>query len=87
MKPTITVLMPVFNCEQYIEEAIKCILNQTYTDFELLIIDDASTDQSLAKVEKFQDSRIKVESYKKNHGLMPFPKKRIMCPTYINILI
>ena len=46
--PIITVLMPVYNCELYIREAVDSILNQTFTDFEFLIIDDASTDETVA---------------------------------------
>lgn len=44
--PKATVLMPVYNGEKYLREAIDSILNQTYTDFEFLIINDVSTDSS-----------------------------------------
>jgi cellulose synthase/poly-beta-1,6-N-acetylglucosamine synthase-like glycosyltransferase len=40
--PKITVLLPVYNCELYVQTAVESILNQTYTDFELLIIDDST---------------------------------------------
>jgi len=56
--PKITVLMPVYNCELYIKEAIDSILNQTFTDFEFLIIDDASTDQTVALIKTYTDARI-----------------------------
>ena len=45
--PFFTVIIPLYNKEMYIENAIKSILNQTFTDFELLIINDCSTDKSI----------------------------------------
>lgn len=59
-KPFISVIVPVYNKEQYVEESINSVLNQTYKDFELIIIDDASTDESLKVVESISDPRIKV---------------------------
>ena len=58
----LTVLMPVYNCEQYVGEAIESILNQTFSDFDLLIIDDGSTDRSSEIVHHYaqQDSRIQL---------------------------
>ena len=58
--PKITVLMPVFNCELYIREAVDSILNQTFTDFEFLIIDDASTDKTVSIIKSYKDSRIQL---------------------------
>ena len=46
-QPAITVFMPVYNAEKYLKEAIDSILNQTFQNFELLIIDDGSTDESV----------------------------------------
>jgi glycosyltransferase involved in cell wall biosynthesis len=67
-KPKITVLLPVFNCELYIQLAVESILNQTYTDFELLIIDDASTDATLSILKKLDDSRIQLIEKPVNSG-------------------
>ena len=67
--PLISVLLPVYNCEKYILDAIKSILNQTFTDFELLIIDDASTDGTVAVVNSFKDKRIKIIQKPQNSGL------------------
>ncbi|GAF65684.1 putative glycosyltransferase [Bacillus sp. TS-2] len=50
--PKVSVIMPVFNSEIYIEEAIHSILNQSFQDFEFIIVDDCSTDQSRHKIEK-----------------------------------
>ena len=56
--PTITVLMPAYNAGNYIGEAIASVLAQTFTDFELLIINDGSTDQTTAIIRQFNDPRI-----------------------------
>jgi len=56
----ISVLLPVKNGEKFLNQAIDSILNQTYTDFELLIIDDNSTDRTLEILNSYQDQRIKI---------------------------
>jgi len=56
--PKVTVLLPVWNAEKYIKQAIESVLNQTFKDFELLVIDDASTDKSAEIILSFQDARI-----------------------------
>lgn len=61
--PMISVLMPVFNGEKYLAEAIESILNQTFTDFEFIIINDGSTDSTEKIILSYNDSRI---SYYKN---------------------
>lgn len=66
--PIITVLMPVYNCELYIREAVDSILNQTFTDFEFLIIDDASTDETVAIIKTYNDSRIQLIQKPANSG-------------------
>lgn len=67
--PFISVVMPVYNCALYIEEAVNSILNQTFTDFELLIIDDASTDGTSEILKKLTDSRIKIICKGLNQGV------------------
>ena len=66
----VTVLMPIFNVEKYIGEAIKSILTQSFTDLELLIINDGSTDKTANLVRKYKDKRIKFINNKKNRGLV-----------------
>ena len=66
--PPITVLMTVFNGGQYLKKSIQSILDQTYKDFELLTIDDASTDNSLETIKSFHDDRIRLSSNKENIG-------------------
>ena len=58
----ISIIMPVYNKEKYIKKAIESILNQTFKDWEMLIIDDGSTDDSLAVCRIFEDPRIHVIS-------------------------
>lgn len=67
----VSVLMPVYNAERYVAEAIQSIINQTFQDFEFIIIDDGSTDNSLSIINKYAnvDSRIKVIS-RENRGLV-----------------
>ena len=57
--PEITVLMPVRNGEKYIKDAINSVLRQTLTDFELLIIDDGSTDRTVEIIQGYTDQRIR----------------------------
>ena len=68
--PRITVLMPVYNGEPYLHEAIDSILQQSFADFEFLIIDDGSTDRSAAIVESYDDPRIRLVSNERNLGLV-----------------
>lgn len=56
----VTVLLVVHNCEMHIEECIQSILCQSYNDFELLIINDGSTDNTHAKIAQFEDHRIRL---------------------------
>ena len=57
---SVTVLMPAYNAEDYIADAIQSVLDQTYTDFELLIVNNGSTDRTEAIVRSFTDTRIKL---------------------------
>jgi glycosyltransferase involved in cell wall biosynthesis len=66
--PKVSVIVPVYNVEKYIAETISSVLAQTFTDFELLIIDDESKDGSIEICESFPDSRIKIIR-QKNRGL------------------
>lgn len=73
--PLITVFMPVYNTEDFLKEAIESILAQSYSNFELLIIDDGSTDNSINIIESFKDKRIRLVKNKKNMGL-PYTRNR-----------
>ncbi len=67
-EPLVSVLMPVYNCEKYIFESVKSVLNQTFTDFELIIIDDCSTDATLSIIKSINDSSIILIEKPKNSG-------------------
>ncbi|MBT5828641.1 MAG: glycosyltransferase [Candidatus Latescibacteria bacterium] len=67
--PELTVLMAVYNAEAYLREAIESILDQTFTDFEFLIINDGSTDASKAIISKYKDPRIHLVNNAQNMGL------------------
>ena len=69
MEPKITILMSVYNGEKYLREAIDSILNQTYKDFEFLIINDGSTDRTPKILQSYKDQRIKIINNEKNIGL------------------
>ena len=68
--PLVSVVMPVYNGEKYLKEAIDSILNQTFTDFELLLINDASTDNSEEIINSYNDSRIIYIKNEQNLGLI-----------------
>lgn len=65
----VTVLMPTYNVAPYVKEAIDSVLLQTYRDFELLVIDDCSTDNTVAIVRQINDPRIRVVQNERNLGL------------------
>lgn len=67
--PTASVIMSVYNGEKYLRESIESILNQTFTDFEFIIIDDGSTDETKKIIASYQDSRIVFIS-RANKGLV-----------------
>jgi len=67
--PKISILMPIYNVQDYVADAIKSILNQTYQDFELLLLDDCSTDKTSEIVSQFNDSRIRYHRNENNLGL------------------
>ena len=60
----VSIIMPIHNSEQHIEEALKSILNQTYKDFEFIIVNDGSKDKSVDIIKKFNDKRIKIINLK-----------------------
>lgn len=67
--PRLTVLMPTYNVAPWVEESIRSVLNQTYRDFELLVVDDGSTDDTLDRIHSIQDSRIRIAAFPDNVGL------------------
>jgi len=70
MNPKISVIMPVYNGEKYLKESIESILAQSFKDFELLIINDASKDNSEEIIKSYKDARIKLINNEENLGLV-----------------
>ena len=68
MTPFFSVVIPLYNKEAFIEDTIKSVLNQTFKDFEILVINDGSTDKSLNIVKQFENEKISVHT-NKNSGL------------------
>ena len=70
-QPLVSVIMPAYNAEEYISEAVQSVMAQTYTNWELLILDDCSTDGTADKARCFSDldSRITLYSNPKNMGV------------------
>lgn len=64
----ISVVIPCYNHEKYIEQTVLSVLQQTYTNIELLVADDCSTDASVEVLKSIQDPRLKVFPFEKNHG-------------------
>jgi glycosyltransferase involved in cell wall biosynthesis len=60
MQSLVSIGMSVFNCEKTLKKAVQSIVNQTYSNWELIIINDGSTDNTLDIAKSFKDSRIKV---------------------------
>lgn len=66
--PKVSILMPVYNGEKFLDETIKSIINQTFKDFEFIIVNDSSTDNSLKIIKSYKDKRIRLIINKKNVG-------------------
>lgn len=67
--PKISILAPSFNHERFIGAFIESVLKQTFTDFELIIIDDCSSDENVKKILEFKDERIKLVQHPFNQGI------------------
>lgn len=67
--PLVSVVMPAFNAEQYIYQSIESILNQTYRNFEFIIIDDASTDSTWKIIKSYQKKDARIRAYKNKKNL------------------
>jgi len=97
-EPLVSIIMPAYNSAHYIGQAIESVLSQDYKNFELLIVDDGSTDNTKEIVQQFNDSRIKY-IYKENGGvssarnraiirskgqyIMPLDADDMMAPNFI----
>lgn len=89
MTPTVSIIVPIYNAEKHLNRCIGSILNQEYTDCELLLVDDGSTDSSGAICDGYaaKDSRIHV-IHKENSGVSDTRNLAIdkACGTYLQFL-
>ena len=88
MTPRFSICIPCFNHAKYIGKTIQSVLDQDYTDFEIIIADNASTDDSLAVIRSFRDPRIRVLENAYNIGFAP-NLQRVTSPAlgqYVNLL-
>ena len=64
----ISIVVPVYNSEKFIEETVQCILGQTYQEWELIFVDDCSKDRSVSVIQGYQDPRMRLYQNSKNMG-------------------
>ncbi|NJX15155.1 glycosyltransferase family 2 protein [Tamlana crocina] len=67
-KPLISIIIPVFNSQEHLEKCLSSILNQTFKDFEIIIINDGSTDNSLSICESFEKNHNNIKIYSQNNA-------------------
>lgn len=77
----ISIVTASYNYQNYIKETIQSVLDQTYSDWELIIVDDCSTDNSVDVIKSFSDDRIKLFINEKNLGLAQTVKRGVECAT------
>lgn len=79
MNPMVSVILPVYNSEKYIDKTIKSVLNQSYENFELLIINDFPTDNTMSIIDSIYDERIHIIYNGENKGIAYSRNKGIEC--------
>ena len=67
-QPLVSIIMPVYNCEKYISEAIESVLSQSYQNWELLIVDDGSTDNTAEVMREYAEKSDKIRTIFKENG-------------------
>ena len=86
LSPFISVLMPAYNAEKFLKEALDSIINQTYTNFEIIIINDGSTDKTQEIINAYADPRIKCILHNGNKGLIQSLNEGILCAKGVYIV-
>ncbi|MCC0177583.1 glycosyltransferase family 2 protein [Waterburya agarophytonicola K14] len=69
MNPEVSIIIPTYNSEAYLAQALESVISQTYRDFEIILIDDASTDSTVKIARNFKDKRLKIICNKHNRGV------------------
>ncbi len=87
-KPTVTVLIASYNHEKYVADSLRSVLDQTYQDFEVVVVDDGSSDGTAAEIRKISDPRIKQVFLNQNQGIVAAKTKGLSMASgrYIAIL-
>ena len=67
--PFFSIVVPLFNKENYIENTLRSIFNQEFTDYEIIVVNDCSIDESSAKVKSLNQEKIRIIHHEKNKGL------------------
>jgi glycosyltransferase involved in cell wall biosynthesis len=69
-RPLVSICVPIFNMEGYVDEAFRCIFSQTVQDFEVVVSDNCSTDRSIEIIKAYNDPRIRIFHNDQNYGLL-----------------
>ena len=72
--PEISIIIGAYNCERTILEAVRSVIDQTFSDWELIIVDDYSSDNTIEKLKIIHDDRIKIIKLNKNSVLTAIPR-------------
>ena len=92
MNKLISIIIPTFNSQTHLKNCINSVLSQTYQNFELIIVDDCSSDNTIKIIKNFikKDSRIKLFKTKKNSGTVSVPRNlgvkkdpMLLCVSYL----
>lgn len=67
-QPLVSIIMPVYNCERFLSESIESVISQSYKKWELLIVDDGSTDKSISIIESYAEKDSRIQLYKNDSG-------------------
>ena len=86
--PKVSICIPNYNYDEFVGQAIESTLSQEYSDFEIIVIDDASTDNSVREIKRFSDKRIKLYQNEKNIGRIQNINKSLLLASgdYLTIL-
>ena len=85
--PKVSVVMPVFNTAKFLPEAIESILNQTFKDFEFVIIDDGSTDESRQIIQAYADKDARIKAYQNKQNMwISYTRNRLINLTKTNFI-
>jgi len=68
LNDTVSIIVPIYNKEKYLEKCLDSILGQTYRDLEIILVDDGSTDNSLAICQRYAEKDLRIKIYHKPNG-------------------